>query len=239
MKVKNIFWGILFVLGGIVLLMSAFGYIHEVNIFSLLLIILLMGLAIMSLFKLNFFGVFYPLALIVGLYGVALGLPEVSGWMLFIAATLGSIGCTLLFRRPKAKSFTMHSYSSMSGMKEGEEYTTHHSSENRIVLETRFSGSTQYIHSKNFEAAYLNCSFGGMEVYFDKDVEMEKESAELILDVKFSGVQLYIPRNWKVENRASAAFGSIEDHRSFEEHKDKVLIIKGNVRFGGVEIYYI
>jgi hypothetical protein len=55
----------------------------------------------------------------------------------------------------------------------------------------------------------------------------------------FGGTKLIIPGNWQVKSEATSLFGGFTDKRHIKPDQlisDKVLLIKGVVLFGGVEI---
>ena len=68
MRKERVFWGLFLVIGAIVLLISKLGYFSDTNIFSLLFTLLLVGIIIKSLIRLNFPGILFPLAFIAIIY---------------------------------------------------------------------------------------------------------------------------------------------------------------------------
>lgn len=235
MKIKNIFWGSTFLLGGIVLLMNTLGYFQELSVFTLLFSILLIAISIQSLFKLNFFGLFFPLAIITYLYRSFIGFEDLSIWILLGSALLGSIGCSLLFNR-KPKVNINHDFHWDSNDKE---YTdVEYTDLNNIYLDTKFGGSSKYINSDAFESATIKCTFGGMQVYFDQCTMKESRSV-VVIDVNFGGLELYVPKNWRVENHTSDAFGGIDVPNQVDPNAPYTLIIKGHANFAGVQVYYV
>jgi hypothetical protein len=68
---------------------------------------------------------------------------------------------------------------------------------------------------------------------------MAKDTAVLKLDISFSGVELYVPRSWHIENRTNVFLGGIEDEKYGNVVYTNTLIITGDVSLAGVEIHYI
>ena len=65
------------------------------------------------------------------------------------------------------------------------------------------------------------------------------EAAFLNIDVAFGGVKLIVPPHWDVQVNVSQVFAGTEDKRFYPQtHTDpaKVLIIRGSMVFGGLEI---
>mgnify|MGYP001092754025 CR=1 FL=1 len=77
-----------------------------------------------------------------------------------------------------------------------------------------------------------------MEISFD-DAVIQGGKAVVELDVAFAGLELYIPQSWRVENHTEGIFGGFEEHRSHSDGEGPTVVFKGNVKFGGVEIYRI
>ncbi|MGL5978259.1 MAG: LiaF transmembrane domain-containing protein [Erysipelotrichaceae bacterium] len=242
MKSNRIFWGSFFVLGGVALLLSSFGYLGEVNLFSLIFSIFLVAVLLKSLWRLNITGVVFTITSLLLLYQGPLGLPELSTWSMLLAATLGSIGLSLLFHRSiarinaKRKVKTFRFEHDFNGFQEEE--TIEIDDANRVTLSTNFGSSIKYVNSTAFEQANLDCSFGSMKVYFDNAV-MLKDQAIVQVSASFGGVELYFPKEWHVENRMSTSFGGVEEHKRRGVDTTHTIILTGDCSFAGIEIYYV
>ena len=95
-----------------------------------------------------------------------------------------------------------------------------------------------YINSDKFEQADLGCSFGSMKVYFD-NAKLNNGRGIVRIDASFSGVELYIPKTWIVENRVNTSFAGVDEKNRNMGNSDNILTIVGNASFAGVEIVYI
>ena len=108
-----------------------------------------------------------------------------------------------------------------------------------IGLTGIFNGTKKNINSNAFKKAVIDCKFCGMEVNMDNAV-IQSGSAVIDLSVYFSGVDIYIPSNWHVVNNTDCSFGGVEEHHVSGVAEDgPTLVMEGNVRFAGVEIYRI
>ena len=74
---------------------------------------------------------------------------------------------------------------------------------NVIQLSTSFGSSIKYVNSEDLEHVKLECSFGAMKVYFDNAI-IQSGKAQLDMHVSFGGVELYVPRGWRVSNQLRA-----------------------------------
>lgn len=100
-----------------------------------------------------------------------------------------------------------------------------------------FGGSKKNILSKDFKGGDIVNIFGGTELNMTQaDI---KGRVELEITTIFGGTKLIIPSDWDVKSEAVTIFGGLEDKRSLQppgEKTDKVLILRGTVLFGGIEI---
>ncbi|WP_035287766.1 MULTISPECIES: membrane protein [Clostridiaceae] len=232
MKKDGIFWGLIFILGGVLLIINKLGYFPDVNVFSLLLTIFLVVVIVKSLFTLNFSGILFPIAFICIIYDKQLGITKITPWTVLLAAALGSIGLSMIFhKRTKTVNFKCHC--------EGDKFEKIDIEDGSYVrFNNSFSGTIKYINTDKFEQADLKCSFGAMKVYFDNAV-MSNNNAVVRINASFSGIELYIPKSWKIENKTDVFLASIEEKNKNDEITTNTLTLVGNINFSGVEILYI
>ena len=100
-----------------------------------------------------------------------------------------------------------------------------------------FAGIKKTIYSKNFLGGDVVCIFGGA------DINLSQADFEgiLVLDFVhiFGGSKLIIPPHWELRTEAAVVFGGIDDKRKAPQQPydhSKVVILKGAIIFGGVEI---
>ncbi len=99
-----------------------------------------------------------------------------------------------------------------------------------------FGGVKKNIITKNFRGGTIETLFGGTDLNM-----MQADFTGTIVihfNVAFGGSKLVIPPQWNVKNEISAILGGIEDKRPLVQDVDpnKILVLKGTVMFGGVEI---
>ncbi len=232
MRKERVFWGLFLVVGAIVLLISKLGYFSDTNIFSLLFTLLLVGIIIKSLIRLNFPGILFPLAFIAIIYDDKLGITAITPWTVLIVALLLSIGLSLIFSK-RPKKYKMN-YKWDGDIPE----TINIEDEGHIKLSTSFGSSIKYVNTDKFEYADLECSFGNMKIYFD-NATMAKDNAIIKVDVSFAGMQIYVPRGWQVINNTDVSFGALEEKNKREVVITNTLTIIGDISFAGVEVFYI
>ena len=99
-------------------------------------------------------------------------------------------------------------------------------------------GGVRRIYSQNFKGGTITAIFGGSE--FDlKNAEISPGGCVIDVFTMFGGTKLIIPEGWDVKSDALSLFGGFSDKRParpVNSEEKKVLLIKGIVLFGGVEI---
>lgn len=100
-----------------------------------------------------------------------------------------------------------------------------------------FGGAKKNIISKNFKGGDLVNIFGGTEL--DLTRADFKGTAVIELTTIFGGTKLIVPANWTVKSEVVTIFGGMEDKRNLQtliDNPEKLLLLKGTVIFGGIEI---
>lgn len=232
MKKDSIFWGLILILAGVFLVISKLGYFPDINVFSLLLTVFLVVVIVKSLIKVNFAGVLLPIAFICIIYDKQLGITEITPWTVLIAALLGSIGLSMIFHK-KIKwvnnKYNSEDYKFKKIDVEDESY---------VKFKNSFGASIKYINTDKFKEADFNCSFGAMKVYFDNAI-MSNGNAILRINASFSGIELFIPRTWKIDDKTNVFLGAVSEKNKNDQTTTNNLTLVGEISFSGVEIIYI
>lgn len=100
-----------------------------------------------------------------------------------------------------------------------------------------FGGSDTVNKSKDYRGGKASAIFGGVSIDL-RDATIKKE-AVLEVFTLCGGVELKVPREWRVQSQVFPILGGVENKASNEQgDEDKpVLIITGTVALGGVEIH--
>ena len=233
MKRERVFWGIVLIFASISLIIKKLGYLGDINIFTIVLTIFLIGIRIKSIFKRSFAGILFPIAFICIIFADKLGITEITPWPILIAAALGSLGLSMIFHnKPNKYINNHHDWGSKNSSVTYEEY------ENTIKLKTSFGASTKNINSLNVERVDINCGFGHMEVYFD-NTTLKDGRGTIMIETAFSNIELYIPKSWTIENKANMAFGGLNEKNKNVKTSENILTIAGDIHFAVVDIIYV
>lgn len=106
-----------------------------------------------------------------------------------------------------------------------------------LNLTTLFSGQSKKIDDKNFKGGNIAATFGAIELDLT-DAELAPEGALINLNATFGGLEISVPRHWKIEFSGTPVFGSFEDKTSQNQPDEntRTLTINYNVIFGGIEV---
>jgi len=107
-----------------------------------------------------------------------------------------------------------------------------------IFCEAQFSSIIKYVDSDDFRHADVNCKFAGIKIYFDK-ATIRGGYADIDLDISFGGVEMYVPKEWMIENNINAFAGGVEEKNRHNPNGDIRVKLTGNVNFAGITIIYV
>ncbi|MDR4987391.1 MAG: LiaF-related protein [Bacteroidales bacterium] len=102
------------------------------------------------------------------------------------------------------------------------------------------SGGTILVESEHFKGGEIICILGGSKIIFTKSV-LSPGGGKLDISCILGGCEVYVPDDWTVRTNISTLFAGVEDKRfkmdpSMQTNPDKVLTIKGNLLFSGLDI---
>ena len=252
---SRIFWGIIFIIAALAIILNLLGVFGDVEfgfwtvIFSIVLLLVLIS----SILNVFWFGIFLSLGLGFVLYknmiAAALDssqIADINGWVIVGIALLLGIGFSILFRKKEPAQFVhifsggdIGAYGTIGDDGEHFESVVNQTDGSEINDRINFGSKIRYINSENFKRAYIECSFGAMKFYFD-NAHITDGTAEIVLDISFSGAELYIPKNWRlVDNLQRTATGIEEKNRNQADVDSPVVTLSGSSKFSGIEIIYI
>lgn len=111
-------------------------------------------------------------------------------------------------------------------------------SENGFLRSNNVFGTVRHVMlDELFKGADIHTSFGGTTIDL-RHTHIAPGETYIDLDCSWGGIELYIPADWKVIIKCNAFFGGCDDKRwqKSNVNQECVLILRGNISFGGVEI---
>jgi len=239
MRHKNLFWGFFFIAAAVLIILYVIGGFANVNIWSLALTLILLPIIFDSCVRLHFFGIFFPMAILAIIYAQPLGITNLTPWPVLLTALFGSIGFSILFHNKHTYCFHKD-----YGWHKHDDKNEHFSEvvdapdEDTINFDVKFSSSIKYINTDDFKQANLSCKFGVLKVYFD-NAKIKGDTAQIYLDASFSGIELYIPKSWKLANDIRTTASGVEEKNRRADVAGPTVTLAGNLNFSGVEIIYV
>lgn len=112
---------------------------------------------------------------------------------------------------------------------------------NRVMESIVFSGAERRVESQHFEGGKVEAVFGGIDLDLSgAAITSPDRRALLEVNAVFGGIEIRVPRTWRVEKKGSAVFGGFED-RTFPPRPEPgveppTLLIRGAAVFGGIEV---
>lgn len=232
MRNRNPFWGIVFILAAVFVLLGNFGLFHNINLTRILFTVLLICFMVKNIPSRNFYGILIPAAIICIMYDDLLHIRMLTPFPVLAAAIFGSIGLSFLF--PNQPPFKPDiEFDPQSG-------SHAHSGESDVHCSISFAGTAKYFETDDFRRAYLKCSFGSLKAYFDH-ADIQGNSAEIYVENAFGETTLFLPKEWNVTVTATTSFGDISEiHKLPVPMADAPLVsVRGNIRFGDCKIFYV
>lgn len=155
------------------------------------------------------------------------------------------------FKEPKVKKDTFSStvedakivgesddyQSGAAGAGSGFTRTTGTSFTDRVNIDAVFSGVNRRMMTKDFQGGKITAAFGGV----DLDLSQSDFTGVVTIqvDIIFGGVKLIVPPHWDIRTEVSNIAAGLEDKRFFRDggvDTSKVVVLKGTILFGGLEI---
>ena len=232
MKDRNYFWGIVFILTAVFILLNNFGLFRNIHLTKILFTVLLVCFIVKNIPRRNFYGILIPAAIVFIMYDNFLPFRIFNPFAILAASVFGSIGLTFLFpNHPPFKPDIDFD----PGREPGS-----HSGESDVHCNISFAGTSKYFETDDFRRAYLKCSFGSLKAYFDH-ARIQGNSAEIYVENAFGETTLFLPKEWNVTVTATTSFGDItEIHKMPVPMADAPVVkVHGTISFGDCKIYYI
>lgn len=100
-----------------------------------------------------------------------------------------------------------------------------------------FGGGKERVTSQAFQGGEISAVFGGMELDL-REAGLAGGEAVLDANIVCGGIELRVPRDWRVNIQATTLFGGVEDKRSQPNDSDAKgeLTITGTILCGGIEV---
>lgn len=222
---KNILWGLVLIVLGILLGGKALG-LWNINVFF-------KGWWTLFIIVPSFIGLFDEddktgsfIGLIVGII-LLLSCRDVIDfslvWKLILPIILVVIGLSFIFKDTFNKEINKNIKKLNKKMTFKEGFTS------------TFSGQNINFDKEEFKGTTLNVVFGGIEL----DLRKAIINGDVVINATsiFGGINVYAPKNCRIKIKSNSIFGGVSNQRKFEKNEgEHTIYINVSCIFGGVEI---
>jgi len=234
-RFSNLFWGVFLLLAAaFVLTKNSFGF-ADIGIGSIVIAILALAFIVQCLARLHIAPIVIPLAVLYFIFREPLGLPVIQTWKVIAAAALAFIGLGILIPRGRRNRCD----DSCGSKDQQQKIPTEGNKDNNPYVSVNFSAVSRSLNADSLETVRLSCNFGALEIFFNQ-VELSPNGANAFINCSFGGIQLFIPRHWQVIDKMSCTLAGV-DIKSFAAPAENAprLTLNGSVSLGGIEVKYI
>ena len=233
---RNWFWGIICILGAILIFGNLFGFLpFTFSLWKIIGTLICLSVIIDGIKERSFYSPLFGIAIIFYLFREDLGFENISLWLLLLATWLLAWGLTSIFHPEKSHIKVNKQIEINFGDDDTEnvEYST-----NSIInITSSFGEKVQYIQTNDLQYVTIDSKFSGLKLYFDQATIQNQATIEI--DGNFTGIELYVPKEWNVQSHVRSFFGGVDEKGQPSSSGYPTLNITGHIHFGGIEIHYI
>ncbi|MDD2578925.1 MAG: hypothetical protein PHP40_02465 [Eubacteriales bacterium] len=246
MKTSRILWSLLLLGCGVLLLLHALNIGQTYDLTRIIASVLLLGISISSFLHRQYFIGTLPLAVILYLWRVPLGLEDMNIFLVIVAIAILGIGLSALLRpRSRHRHVKIHHDFRSNGeiIDAGQDDAAADDAvsgeDEQVNINCSFGEETKYIHARQLKRVNVGCSFGGTKIFFDQ-CQVAADPLQINLSVAFSGVELVVPRNWAIQDKVSSFASSVSEEGLISRDDEIVNVrLQGSLSFSGVKIRYV
>ena len=233
---RNWFWGLICILGAILIFGNLFGFLSfTFSLWKIIGTLICLSVIIDGIKERSFYSPLFGIAIIFYLFRKELGFKDISLWLLLLATWLLAWGLTSIFH-PEKNHIKVNKQIDIN-FGEDDTENVEYSTNSIINISSSFGEKVQYIQTNDLQYVTIDSKFSGLKIYFDQATIQNQATIEI--DGNFTGIELYVPKEWNVQSHFRAFFGGVDEKGQPSSSGYPTLNITGRVHFGGVEIHYI
>lgn len=234
MKKGNVFWGIVMLLLAVLVIVNELGMAQGIGMWTVIFTVVFGASLFQGIVRFETTQILFSVAFLCIVWDDVLHLQAITPWPVLLAATFGSIGCSMIFGGSKKRHYANKFYGKHDMGKE----TIEQDYGEEVNCSVSFGSIAKYIQSENLKSVNISASFGGAAIYFD---HATVPSGEVVVDIdtSFSGIELFLPKDWFVTNNVQSTFGGVDiENKNTGVNAVNVVLI-GSCSFAGVTVTYI
>jgi predicted membrane protein len=169
-----------------------------------------------------------------------LGILHVNGGILW-PVMLIAFGITLLIRPSHIGDWPQRLKAAAEARGFTESSTGDSFPGNRLNEAVVFSSVNRRLGTQQFDGGKLDAVFGSIDVDLrDAAISPQQRVARIVANAVFGGIEITVPRTWKVDMKSAAVFGGCDNRtvppRPEPGFEPVTLVVTGSAVFGGIEI---
>lgn len=232
MKRQRWFWGVFFLLCGLLLIASKVGWLGgSLGFWSIIFTVFFIAGLVEGLVHFNIPVIVFSVAFLLIVYAKQLGITQLVPWTILGAAVFISVGLSLLFHARFIHLNHLRLATPSSGK----------ASSAQVKIDAKMVSTIRYVRSENFKEAAITASMASLKVYFD-DTLIKGDSAVINIHGSLSGIELYVPKTWDIIVQVEPVLSGIEEKGggvTVAETARPRVYLKGDLNLSGLEINYI
>lgn len=233
---RNWFWGIICILGAILIFGNLFGFLpFTFSLWKIIGTLICLSVIIDGIKERSFYSPLFGIVIIFYLFRKDLGFEDISFWLLMVGTWLLAWGLTSIFH-PEKNHIKVNKQIEINFGDDDTE-NVEYSTNSIINITSSFGEKVQYIQTNDLQYVTIDSKFSGLKIYFDQATIQNQATIEI--DGNFTGIELYVPKEWNVQSHIRAFFGGVDEKGQPSSSGYPTLNITGRIHFGGVEIHYI
>ena len=233
---RNWFWGIICILGAILIFGNLFGFLpFTFSLWKIIGTLICLSVIIDGIKERSFYSPLFGIVIIFYLFRKDLGFEDISFWLLMVGTWLLAWGLTSIFH-PEKNHIKVNKQIDINFGDDDTE-NVEYSTNSIINITSSFGEKVQYIQTNDLQYVTIDSKFSGLKLYFDQATIQNQATIEI--DGNFTGIELYVPKEWNVQSHVRSFFGGVDEKGQPSSSGYPTLNITGHIHFGGIEIHYI
>ncbi len=224
-KKTNIVWGLFFMFAGVFTIMNAAGAFEGVDLLRTAVTLMMIPVVVVSIIDVNFWGIFFPFAIVGIMYDSELGIEELSPFPLLITAAFFSLGMSMIVPKRCVPGLASPAAGGSPDVD--------------VFVRARLGKQIRSLPNGLLRSLTVDAFCSDLKIYFNGAQLMEGHG-DLLLSCTVSSVELYVPRSWQVIAATDCDVSGIDEKGYVNAPKsEQVLMLHGRARATGVTVIYV
>lgn len=224
-KKTNIVWGVFFMLAGVFTIMNAAGAFEGVDLFRTAVTLMMIPVVVVSIIDVNFWGIFFPFAVMGILYDEELGIEQLCPFPILLTAAFFSLGMSMIVPKRNMSRMTAQAAGG--------------SPDSDVYIRTRLGKQIRSLPNGLLRSVTVDSFCSDVRVYFNA-AQLMNGHGDLLFSCTVSNVELYVPRDWQVIAATDCSVGDIDEKGYVNAPKSETtLLLHGTARATGVTVIYV